>query len=299
MTDQLKEKVKERYGSIASQFVEAGSPAPADQRVSSAGCCGPSESIQLYEVADGVSCCGGSQTEASLAQALYGQAALIDLPDSVTGLSLGCGNPTAIAGLNPGETVLDLGSGGGIDCFLAAKQVGPTGHVIGVDMTDTMLAVANKNKAQLGVTNVEFRQGEIENLPVDSSSVDVIISNCVINLSTNKDAVFAEAFRVLKPGGRFTVSDVVTQGELPEPLRRNIAAWAGCISGALDVNDYLDKLRRAGFTDVRVESKVSYGLENISELDQATRDIVLNEVEAGSIPLDARVFSANIVAHKL
>ncbi len=298
MTDQLKQKVKERYGSIASQFTATGEPAAADQRVSSASCCGPSNSVQLYDVADGVSCCGGSEADLSLAQALYGADSLTDLPASVTGISLGCGNPTAIAGLKPGETVLDLGSGGGIDCFLAAKQVGPAGRVIGVDMTDSMLALANKNKIQLGVSNVEFRKGEIEDLPVDSNSIDVIISNCVINLSTDKDAVFREAFRVLKPGGRFTVSDVVTEGELPEPLRSNIAAWTGCISGALDVNDYLAKLRRAGFAEVRVESKVSYGLENISELDQSTRDIVLNEVETGAIPLDARVFSANVVAYQ-
>jgi ubiquinone/menaquinone biosynthesis C-methylase UbiE len=298
MTDQLKQKVKERYGRLASQFDTAAANVAAEQRVTSAGCCTPTDPVQLYEVPDGVSCCGGSDTDLTLAQALYGEANVAELPDSVTGISLGCGNPTAIAGLKPGETVLDLGSGGGIDCFLAAKQVGPAGHVIGVDMTDSMLALANKNKAQLGVSNVEFRKGEIENLPVDSNIIDVIISNCVINLSPDKDAVFAEAHRVLKPGGRFTVSDVVTEGELPEPLRSNIAAWTGCISGALDLTDYLAKLRNAGFAEVRIESKVSYGLENISELDQNTRDIVLNEIETGDIPLDARVFSANIVAFK-
>jgi SAM-dependent methyltransferase len=194
--------------------------------------------------------------------------------------------------------VLDLGSGGGIDCFLAAKAVGPSGQVIGVDMTDSMLALANKNKAKLGVTNVDFRKGEIENLPVASDSVDVIISNCVINLSPDKDAVFREAVRVLKSGGRFTVSDMVTEGEFPEPLRQNVNAWAGCISGALDQNDYLAKMRQAGFSQIEVESRKSYGLENLAELDESSREALSKNVDWSTVPEDVRLYSARIVAYK-
>ena len=172
-----------------------------------------------------------------------------DLPDSVTQASAGCGNPTAIAGLRPGEVVLDLGSGGGIDCFLAARKVGPTGHVIGVDMTPEMISLARRNKAKLGLDNVEFRLGEMEHMPVADGSVDVIISNCVINLAPDKDPVFAESYRVLKPGGRMSVSDIVTYGELPDLLRRSLEAWAGCLAGALDEDAYLDKMRSAGLSD--------------------------------------------------
>jgi arsenite methyltransferase len=229
---------------------------------------------------------------------LYGQGELVDLPESVTGASLGCGNPTAIANLKPGETVLDLGSGGGIDCFLSARAVGPSGYVIGVDMTDSMLELANKNRAKMGITNVEFRKGEIENLPVESGTVDVIISNCVINLSPDKAAVFRDAFRVLKPGGRFTVSDMVTEGEFPAQLKANINAWAGCISGALDQADYLAKLKAAGFTDVLVESRTSYGLENLDVLDEASRTALTKDVDWSTVPNNVRLYSARIVAYK-
>jgi ubiquinone/menaquinone biosynthesis C-methylase UbiE len=250
-------------------------------------------------VADGVSCCApGSEAASILAEALYNQADIADLPDSVTGISLGCGDPTAIANLKAGQTVLDLGSGGGIDCFIAAKKVGPTGRVIGVDMTDSMLELANKNKVKLGLTNVEFRKGEIEALPVESNSVDVIISNCVINLSPDKDAVFQEAFRVLKPGGRFSVSDMVTEGQFPPQLRANINAWAGCISGALDQADYLYKMRQVGFMDVAVESRVSYGLEALDSLDEASREALTQEVDWATVPENVRLYSAHIVAYK-
>ncbi len=303
----LKEKVKDRYGRLAEQVTQADTRQPValdDNWSQIVSCCAPAESsgsnaTLLIEVGDGVSCCQPADASAAtLAQALYGDSALEGLPGSVTDISLGCGNPTAIANLQPGETVLDLGSGGGIDCFLAAKAVGPTGRVIGVDMTDSMLALANRNKTDLGVTNVEFRKGEIENLPVDSDSVDVIISNCVINLSPDKDAVFVEAFRVLKPGGRFTVSDMVTEGEFPEQLRQNVAAWAGCITGALDQADYLAKLRRAGFERVEVESRVSYGLEAIETLSEVDREAVSRDLDWNTVPDDVRLYSARIVAYK-
>jgi arsenite methyltransferase len=173
-----------------------------------------------------------------------------DLPETV--VSYGCGNPVAIAGLQPGETVVDLGSGAGLDCFLSAQQVGPTGRVIGVDMTDEMLALAEQNRAKVGATNVEFRRGVIEAIPVEDATVDVIISNCVINLSTDKDAVFGESFRVLRPGGRFQVSDVVLLRDVTEAERADLELWSGCKSGALLLGDYISSLQRAGFQDVQV-----------------------------------------------
>lgn len=173
-----------------------------------------------------------------------------------TGLSLGCGDPVTIAGLRVGERVLDLGSGG-IDCFLAARQVGPAGYVIGVDMTPAMLAKANANKARMGVENVEFRQGQIETLPLEDESVDVVMSNCVINLSPDKPAVFREAFRVLRPGGRIAISDIVTEGEFSDALRADLSRWAECVTGAIDVNAYINLMRQAGFTDITVTDQGS------------------------------------------
>ena len=173
----------------------------------------------------------------------------------MTEASLGCGNPLAIAGLQPGEVVLDLGSGGGIDCFLAAKKVGPEGRVIGLDMTPDMIKLARRNAKKMGVTNVDFRYGEMEEMPLPDESVDVIISNCVINLSPDKDAVFREAFRVLRPGGRLSVSDIVVDGDLPQSIRSQLDAWAGCVAGALDESVYLDKIRAAGFEQVEVLSR--------------------------------------------
>lgn len=223
--DQIREVVQNRYGAIAR---------------------------------GGSSCCGDDVPSVP-AQMLYGDALLTELPVDVTGLSLGCGDPVTIAGLQAGETVLDLGSGGGIDCFLAAKQVGAEGYVIGVDMTPDMLAKANANKASMGVTNVEFREGRIEALPVDDASIDVIISNCVINLAPDKQPVFAEAFRVLKPGGRISVSDIVTEGEFSEELRADAAKWADCVTGAIDVDAYTSLMQAAGFSDIQIVSKVDAG----------------------------------------
>jgi len=202
--------------------------------------------------------CGGDAVEPQdeLARGLYAADETGDLPAEAVLASLGCGNPTALADLHAGEVVLDLGSGGGIDVFLSARRVGPTGKAYGLDMTDEMLALARDNQAKAGAENVEFLKGEIESIPLPDASVDVVISNCVINLSLDKDKVLAEAFRVLRPGGRFAVSDVVFQGEMdlvPEALMQDVEAWSGCIAGALEERDYLAKLERAGFVDATVE----------------------------------------------
>ncbi|NDJ33033.1 MAG: arsenite methyltransferase [Chloroflexi bacterium] len=211
---------------------------------------------------------------------LYDDTLIADLPVDVTGLSLGCGDPVTIAGLNPGETVLDLGSGGGIDCFLAARQVGESGHVIGVDMTPAMLERANANRDKLGLTHVEFREGMIEDLPVEAGSVDVIMSNCVINLAPDKAAVFAEAFRVLKPGGRIAISDIVTDGDFSEELRQRFDLWSSCVTGAIDMGVYVALMEAAGFTDVAITDK---------------RDAAEAMPEVQGMP---RVFSARITARK-
>src|ERR1700693_3586132 len=194
----------------------------------------------------------------------YAKAAL-RLPEAAVLASLGCGNPTALAQLHPGETVLDLGSGGGIDVLLSAKRVGPTGKAYGLDMTDEMLALANENKRKAGADNVEFLKGEIENIPLPDNSVDVIISNCVINLSADKDRVLREAFRVLKPGGRLAVSDVVTRGEMQLEIRKSVLLWAGCIAGALEENEYRRKLASAGFDHVEIEPTRIYRIEDARE----------------------------------
>jgi arsenite methyltransferase len=188
------------------------------------------------------------------------------LPPEALAASLGCGNPTALAQLNPGETVLDLGSGGGIDVLLSAKRVGPAGKAYGLDMTEEMLALARENQRKAGVENVEFLQGEIEQIPLPENSVDVVISNCVINLSGDKDRVLLEAFRVLKPGGRFAVSDVVVRGEVPAPIRRDVELWIGCVAGALDEQDYRTKLARAGFTEIDLEPTRVYRVEDAREM---------------------------------
>jgi arsenite methyltransferase len=205
------------------------------------------------------SCCGGSaaaEPRDESARGLYAVDETSDLPAQAVLASLGCGNPTALADLKPGEVVLDLGSGGGIDVLLSARRVGPSGKAYGLDMTDEMLALARENQRKAGVTNVEFLKGEIERVPLPDEAVDVVISNCVINLSLDKDQVLAEAFRVLRPGGRFAVSDVVFQGDMglvPEELLRDVEAWSGCVAGALEERDYLERLRRAGFVDAAVE----------------------------------------------
>jgi arsenite methyltransferase len=235
----IREVVKEKYGQAALRVKSGGS-----------SCCGATAS------------CGCDPITADL----YDATQAGQIPEEALLASLGCGNPTALAKLNPGEIVLDLGSGGGIDVLLSAKRVGATGKAYGLDMTDEMLALANENKRKAGVTNVEFLKGEIENIPLPDKSVDVIISNCVINLSADKDRVLREAFRVLKPGGRFAVSDVVTRGDMLPEIRQSVLAWVGCIAGALEENDYRNKLTAAGFEQIEVEPTRIYRAEDAREL---------------------------------
>jgi SAM-dependent methyltransferase len=213
------------------------------------------------------SCCGPSKASGcdAITSNLYDTTQTDALPETAVLASLGCGNPTALAQLSPGETVLDLGSGGGIDVLLSARRVGPTGKAYGLDMTDEMLALARENQRKTGVENVEFLKGEIENIPLPANSVDVIISNCVINLSGDKDRVLREAFRVLKPGGRFAVSDVVTRGEVPAEIRDKVLLWVGCIAGALRDEEYKDKLAMSGFQSIGIEPTRVYAVEDARE----------------------------------
>ena len=238
MNTEVRQAVQAKYGEAARR-VAAG-----QQSV----CCGAS------------ACCG---TEIDpITKDLYHESQKSLLPDGAVKASLGCGNPTALAELKPGETVLDLGSGGGIDVLLSARRVGPTGKAYGLDMTDDMLALARENQKKAGVENVEFLKGEIENIPLPDCSVDVIISNCVINLSADKDRVLHEAFRVLKPGGRFAVSDVVVRGDVPDDIRKNMLLWVGCIAGALRDDDYTAKLANAGFESIDIEPTRVYNIED-------------------------------------
>ncbi len=240
--EELKQVIKEKYGRAA---VEAG-------RGAKASCCGPAESAETAAS----SCCEPGLSQAGcdpITADLYSDAERRDLPREAVAASLGCGNPTALIDLRPGEVVLDLGSGGGIDVLLSARRVGPAGKAYGLDMTDEMLALARENQRRAGVANVEFLKGEIEAIPLPDRSVDVIISNCVINLSADKDRVFAEAFRVLKPGGRFAVSDVVVRGEVPAAVRLSVELWVGCVAGALEEGEYREKLAKAGFERIEIE----------------------------------------------
>jgi arsenite methyltransferase len=240
----IKEAVKEKYGQAALRVKSGGA----------ASCCGTVSAVNR-----GCGC--GDPITANL----YDSVQAGQVPEAALLASLGCGNPTALAQLNAGETVLDLGSGGGIDVLLSAKRVGPTGRAYGLDMTDEMLALANENKRKAGVNNVEFLKGEIEHIPLPDNSVDVIISNCVINLSADKDKVLREAFRVLKPGGRFAVSDVVTRGEILPEIRQSVLLWVGCVAGALEENEYRSKLAAAGFEQVEVEPTRVYRAEDARE----------------------------------
>ena len=246
----------------------------------------------------GSSCCGAASALATgcdpITSNLYDSTQVGQVPEEAVDASLGCGNPTALAKLNEGETVLDLGSGGGIDVLLSARRVGPRGKAYGLDMTDEMLALANENKRKAGVENVEFLKGEIENIPLPDNSVDVIISNCVINLSADKDRVLSEAFRVLKPGGRFAVSDVVTKGEIPADIRKSVLMWVGCVAGALEETEYRDKLSRAGFQQIDMESTRVYRVDD-------AREFLVGEgidVDALATEVDGKFFSAFVRAVK-
>jgi arsenite methyltransferase len=268
--ENIKELVKERYGQAALNVVEGKST-----------CCGSKALTGIAQV-DPIS------------QNLFDASQTSELPNTAVLASLGCGNPTALAQLMPGETVLDLGSGGGIDVFLSAKRVGPTGKAYGLDMTDEMLALARENQRKAGVQNVEFLKGEIENIPLPDNSVDVIISNCVINLSADKDRVLREALRVLKPGGRFAVSDIVVRGEMPAEIRRRVELWAGCVAGALEESDYRAKLAAAGFEGIEIEPTRIYRTEDAKEF-LAAEGIDLS----GMAPLiDGKFMSAFVRAKK-
>ena len=236
----VKKIVKEKYGQAATQA-----------KSGARSCCGPT------------SCCSSVDP---IVKDLYSLEETAELPEKAVLASLGCGNPTALAELSPGETVLDLGSGGGIDVLLSARRVGPQGKAYGLDMTDEMLSLARENQRKAGVKNVEFLKGEIENIPLPDNSVDVIISNCVINLSADKDKVLREAFRVLKPGGRFAVSDIVVLGDIPAEIRRSVELWAGCVAGALRKDEYRSKLAAAGFENVGIEPTRIYQGRDIRDL---------------------------------
>jgi len=272
VNDQTKitEAVKEKYGEAASRVASGG-----------AASCGTAPSS---------SCCGGDPITSNL----YESAQTAGLPQDAVLASLGCGNPTALAQLKPGEIVLDLGSGGGIDVLLSAKRVSQGGKAYGLDMTDEMLALARENQKKAGVENVEFLKGEIENIPLPESAVDVVISNCVINLSADKDRVFQEAFRVLRPGGRFAVSDVVVKGEVPAEIRRNMELWVGCVAGALRDSEYISKLSNAGFKEVSIEPTRVY------KLDDARQFLAAQGIDADSIApqVEGKFISAFIRATK-
>jgi arsenite methyltransferase len=279
-SEDIREVVKEKYGQAVKAAVKGAN----------ASCCGPASSsggAALKEATDPITRDLYSADEAAL------------VPADALAASFGCGNPTALAELRPGEVVLDLGSGGGIDVLLSARRVGPAGKAYGLDMTPEMLSVARENQRRAGVTNVEFLQGAIEAIPLPEASVDVILSNCVINLSGDKDQVLREAFRVLKPGGRFAVSDIVLRRELPEAVRRDMELWTGCVAGALLEAEYTAKLGAAGFVNIGVEPTRVYGAEDAREMIASSSAACCGgDVEASLTALDGAVMSAFIRAKK-
>ncbi|MGH7353405.1 MAG: arsenite methyltransferase [Candidatus Rokuibacteriota bacterium] len=264
----IKDVVRDKYGKAALRVTAGGD----------ASCCSSASCGEADPITSNLYACGETA----------------DLPAEAVAASLGCGNPTALAELKPGEVVLDLGSGGGIDVLLSARRVGPTGKAYGLDMTDEMLALARQNQQKAGVANAEFLKGEIENVPLPDASVDVIISNCVINLSADKDRVLAEAFRVLKPGGRFAVSDVVVRGEVPAAIRKSVELWIGCVAGALEEREYRDKLATAGFEAIGVEPTRVYKVEDAREF------LAGAGLDAAAIApqVDGKFMSAFVRAHK-
>ena len=272
--EQLREAVRERYGRTALQVTGAGT---------SASCCGSD-------------CCGGQDNSGVVTADLYSSAELSGLPITAALASLGCGNPTALAELKQGEKVLDLGSGGGIDVLLSARRVGPAGFAYGLDMTDEMLGLAERNRKESGVENVRFLKGVIEDIPLEANTVDVVISNCVINLSADKAQVLREAYRVLVPGGRFAVSDIVFQGHIPPIIRADLEAWAGCIAGALEEETYRNLLQEAGFTGIEVEVTRRYSLDDIAESGARASLAALSESERAEV--DGKFVSAFIRGRK-
>jgi len=265
-SEEIRGAVRQRYGQIARDF-----------EGSAASCCGPGE------------CCSDSASNVIMAEELYEASDVAELPFDVTGMSLGCGDPVTLANLQVGETVLDLGSGGGIDCFLAARQVGPDGHVIGVDMTADMLEKARANARNMGVDNVEFRLGEIEHLPVADESVDAVISNCVINLSPDKSQVFHEIFRALRPGGRLAVSDIVTRVELPPEVKQDLGSWAACVAGAWIDKDYVVAIEAAGFVGVTIQERT---------FDDSTASEKATDLEVDRATAQHVAYSASVTARK-
>lgn len=281
--DDVREIVRQKYGEAALRVLNS----------QATSCCGTAQ-------AETDSCCGhdtsgsGCSTD-PITGNLYSSVEASEIPEAALLASLGCGNPTALASLTEGEIVLDLGSGGGIDVLLSARRVGPTGFAYGLDMTDEMLALAEKNKADSGAENVRFLKGHIEDIPLPDESVNVIISNCVINLSADKPKVLQEAFRVLRPGGRFAVSDVVVEGEIPVGLRRDMEAYVGCVAGALERQEYLSLLAEAGFVDVGIESTRRY---LFSELEGSWLDKAGDLSESEKVGLDGKIFGGFIRARK-
>jgi arsenite methyltransferase len=309
--EELRAEVSARYARTALQVLGTEQPAAADACCAPT-CCTPSTTaaaasstalpvVETEQTAAagccGSSCCSTDTRDASVITSdLYTQAELGTIPVAAALASLGCGNPTALAELKPGERVLDLGSGGGIDVLLSARRVGPTGFAYGLDMTDAMLELAERNRVEAGVENVRFLKGIIEDIPLPAESVDVVISNCVINLSADKGQVLREAYRVLAPGGRFAVSDIVFQGQLPQTLRTDMESWAGCITGALEEESYRNLLREAGFTDIEVEVTRRYSLADIAGNGASASTSALTTDE--QLEVDGRVVSAFIRARK-
>ena len=295
----LREEVSARYARTALQVLGTASESTAS--CCGPSCCGPSEvaAPQPVPVASSSSCCESSCCSTSagsgnpITSDLYTQMELGEIPVAAALASLGCGNPTALAELKPGEKVLDLGSGGGIDVLLSAKRVGPTGFAYGLDMTDPMLELAERNRREAGIENVRFLKGIIEAIPLPENSVDVVISNCVINLSADKGQVLREAYRVLSPGGRFAVSDIVIQGSLPPALRQDMESWAGCVAGALSDVTYRSLLQEVGFTEIEVEVTRRYAFD---EVDQSGASASLSPEERSAV--DGQIVSAFVRARK-
>ncbi|MDQ2903418.1 MAG: arsenite methyltransferase [Ktedonobacteraceae bacterium] len=301
--EQLRQEVSARYARTALQVLGA----PSESTVSCCGpsCCGPSETAETQPATvsqASSSCCESSCCTSDAGQSnpitsdLYTQMELGEIPVAAALASLGCGNPTALAELLPGEKVLDLGSGGGIDVLLSAKRVGPTGFAYGLDMTDPMLELAERNRQEAGIENVQFLKGIIEAIPLPENSVDVVISNCVINLSADKGQVLREAYRVLTPGGRFAVSDIVVQGTLPSALRRDMEAWAGCVAGALEEETYRSLLHEAGFAEIEIEVTRRYSSEEVDQSGASASVAALSLEERSEV--DGRFISAFVRARK-